>query len=325
MNIRPFDWRDISLLRNYLERGVFLDSAQILTRGSSLIPMGAFLSFMGSSTRTYTYRSEITAGSGEPLLGQLSYAAGSSYAKFTFLAPENSLEQPEVSEFSDFLAIQVGEMGGFHILADVDECSHVFELLHRAGFAIYARQRIWRLEGQSLSAGDSAAWISIRSKDTIAVRSLYCNVVPGLVQQVEPLPKKGVKGRVYYNNADILAFAEIKSGRIGTWIQPFINPDADDIEQFLVPLMQELQARRNRPLYICIRSYQSWLESALEAIGAQPGPSQAVMVRHLTVARPVNQAYSVAAINGKRVEPTAPIVQIDGNHYVEAAKVEKNS
>jgi hypothetical protein len=90
-----------------------------------------------------------------------------------------------------------------------------------------------------------------------------------------------------------------------------------------VPIVKELQAKKNRPLYVCIRSYQSWLERALEAIGAQPGQSQAVMVRHLTVARMVNQTYPVTAINGRRVEPTAPIVQMDGNHYTETANVEK--
>jgi hypothetical protein len=49
------------------------------------------------------------------------------------------------------------------------------------------------------------------------------------------------------------------------------------------------------------------------------------MVRHLTVARPVNQAYPVPAINGKRVEPTAPIVQIDGHQYVEKSDVDHRS
>jgi hypothetical protein len=323
MNIRPFDWRDISLLRKYLGRGLFLDSAQVLAHGKSMIPMGAFLSFLGGSTQTYTFKSDHHTPSTDPFLGQLSYTLGNSYARLTFLAPEDNLEQTEVSEFSDFIAFQAGKMGAFHILADVDECSNAFELLHRAGFAIYARQRIWRLDGQDRGEGGLASWLPIRSKDIIPVRSLYCNVVPGMVQQVEPLPKKDIKGSVCYSNADLLAFVEIKSGRNGIWIQPFMSPDADDIEGYLAPLVKELQTRRNRPVFICVRSYQSWLETALEAIGAYAGPSQAVMVRHLTVARPVSQKFPVTAINGKRVEPTTSIVQLDGNHYAETANVEK--
>jgi hypothetical protein len=325
MNIHPFGWRDLTLLHGYLDRGLFLDSAQVLTHGRSLVSMGALLSFIGPSTRMYTYRTESNSKPEIPLLGQISYAMGSSYARFTFLAPEDSLEQSEVSAFSEFMAVEAGRLGAFHILADVDECSQAYEMLHRAGFAIYARQRIWRLDNQPAGDGDSADWVSCRSKDMIAVRSLYCNLVPGLVQQVEPLPKKDLKGSVHYKDGEMLAFVESRYGRNGVWLQPFIHPDAGDIERYLVPLLQGLPTRGNRPLYICIRSYQSWLESAIEAMGAQPGPSQAVMVRHLTVARPVSQSFTVTAINGKRVEPTAPVVQIDGNHYVETADAERHS
>lgn len=324
MNIRPFSWRDLSLLNRYLDRGIFLDSAQVLTHGKSMVPMGAFLSFMGPTTRMYTYRSDNAIKQGDPLLGQLSYATGSSYARLTFLAPEDTLAQPEISALSDHMASEAGKLGAFHILADVDECSQAFEMLHKASFAIYARQRIWRMDGEPTGDVDSTDWISCRSKDVIAVRSLYCNVVPGLVQQVEPLAKKELKGSVLYKAGEVLAFVESRYGRNGVWVQPFIHPDAGDIERFLVPLLQALLGKGKRPLYICIRSYQSWLESAIEAIGAQPGASQAVMVRHLTVARPVSQAYPVPAINGTRVEPTAPIVQIDGNHFVETAEAERH-
>lgn len=325
MNIRPLGWRDLTLLYGYLDRGIFLDSAQVLTHGRSMVPMGVFLSFMGPSARMYTYRTESISTPGVPLLGQLSYTMGASFARLTFLAPEDTLEQPEISALSDFVASKAGKLGAFHILADVDECSQAFEMLHKAGFAIYARQRIWRLDGQPAGDGESADWVSCRSKDVIAARSLYCNVVPGLVQQIEPLPKKEIRGRVYYKDGEMLAFVETKYGRNGVWLQPFIHPDAGDINRYFINLLQGLPGRGNRPLYICIRSYQSWLESSIVEMGAQPGPSQAVMVRHLTVAVPANQAYPVPAINGKRVEPTAPIVQIDANHYVETAKAERHS
>jgi len=323
MNIRPFGWRDLTLLRNYLDYGLFLDSAQVLTQGKSLVSMGALLSFLAPSARMYTYRSDRSSKPDIPLIGQISYATGASFARLTFLAPEAALEQADVSAFSDFIASEAGKLGAFHILADVNECSQAFEMLHRAGFAIYARQRIWCLEGEALGKGDPADWIPSRSKDTIAVRSLYCNVVPGLVQQVEPLPKKELKGSVYYKDGELLAYVELKYGRNGIWLQPFIHPDAGEIERFVLPLLNGLPGRGKRPVYICVRSYQSWLESAIEAIGAQPGAAQAVLVRHLTVARQVSPVYAVPAINGKRVEPTAPIVQIDGSHYLEPAEAER--
>jgi hypothetical protein len=77
-------------------------------------------------------------------------------------------------------------------------------------------------------------------------------------------------------------------------------------------------------LYICIRSYQSWLESTFEAIGAQPGPRQAVMVRHLTLAQRVKQGYPVPAIKNTHIEPTAPIAHIEDSSSNEGPEDEPN-
>jgi len=288
-----------------------------------MVPMGALITFLAPSTRIFTYRCEKNSQAGNPLIGQVIYLMGASYARLSFLAPEDAMEQPELAALSDYLAIQMGSLGAFHILADVDESNHIFQLLHRVGFAIYARQRIWRLEGQPKGEAIPVTWRASRSRDAIGVRSLYCNVVPGLVQQVEPLPKKDLKGVVYYQNDDLRAFVELKYGRNGIWVQPFVHPDAEGFDHHLVHLLQDLPGRRERVLYICIRSYQSWLETAIEAMGAQPGPQQAVMVRHLTVSRRVTQSYPLPAINGTRAEPTAPIVRIEESRFLELPEVDK--
>ena len=323
MNIRPFGWRDLPLLNRYRSRGLFLDSTRILIHGPMMIPMGALITFLGPSTRIFTYRCENNSQDGKPLIGQVIYLIGATYARLSFLAPEDAMEQPELSALSDYLAVQMGSQGAFHILADVDESNQVFQLLHRVGFAIYARQRIWRLDGQPTGEANSVTWRASRSRDAIGVRSLYCNVVPGLVQQVEPLPKKDLKGVVYYQDGELRAFVELKYGRNGIWVQPFVHPDAEGFDRHLVHLLQDLPGRRERPLYICIRSYQSWLETAIKAMGAKPGPQQAVMVRHLTVARRVTQSYPLPAINGTRAEPTAPIVRIEETRFLELSEVEK--
>jgi hypothetical protein len=323
MNIRPFGLRDLALLRSYLNRGLFLDSTRVLIHGTALIPMGAFLSFLSPSTRMFTYRCENTAEKGTPLIGQLTFTPGASYARLSFLAPEDAMEQSDLSALADYMAMQMGEHGAFHILADVDESSQVFQLLHRAGFAIYARQRIWSLEGQPVGEEDAVTWKACRSKDNISVSSLYCYVVPGLVQQVEPLPEKNLKGVVHYQDGDLLAFVETKYGRNGIWVQPFIHPDAEGFDKTLFNLLKDLPGRGSRPIYISIRSYQSWLESAIEKMGAQPGPLQAVMVRHLALTRRVNQSYPLPAMNGTRAEPTAPIAQIDESRFLEPLEADR--
>ncbi len=325
MNIRPFGWRDLTLLHGYLDQGLFLDSTRVLIHGRSLIPVGVFVPFLGPSMRIYTYHCDNDSHTGRPLLGQITYQMGSTYARLSFLAPEDAVELPELSTLSDFLAAEMGEKGVFHILADVDETSQVFRMLHKAGFAIYARQRIWRLDGQPLGVDEPVTWRRCKSTDTIPARSLYCNVVPGLVQQIEPLPKSPMKGVVNYKNGDLLAYVELKHGRIGIWMQPFIHPDAGEFDRALVNLLKNLPGRGNRPLYLCIRSYQSWLEPAIQAMGGVPGPAQAVMVRHLAVTRPALQAHPVPAINGKHVETSVPIARMGQAQYLEPSHVDDPS
>lgn len=311
MNIRPFSWRDLPLLNRYRNHGLYLDSTHILIHGPIMIPIGAMLTFLGPSTRIFTYRCEKYSQNDKPIIGQVIYFPGSSYARLSFLAPEDAIKLNGLAALSDYLTVQMGEQGAFHILADVDESNHVFQLLHHAGFAIYARQRIWRLDNQPAGDVKAAPWRPVRSRDVIGVRSLYCNVVPGLVQQVEPLPKKDLKGVVYYKKDNLQSFVELKYGRNGIWVQPFVHPDAEDFFKHLTYLLNEFPGRRKRPLYICVRSYQSWLETAIEAMGAQPGPQQAVMVRHLAVTRRVTQTHPIPALNGTRPEPIVHIQQSD--------------
>lgn len=325
MNIRQFELRDFPLLYRYRHRGLFLDSTRALIHGPFVVHVGALITFIGPTLRIYTYRCENNSQPGKPIVGQVAYSVGSSYARLSFMAPEDALEQPELTALAEFIVAHMGHLGVFHILADVDETNPAYQLLHRAGFAIYARQRIWRLDGVPGGDTDAIPWRASRSDDTIGVRSLYCNVVPGLVQQVEPLPKKGIKGVVYYLNGELLSFVELKYGRNGIWVQPFVHPDTEGFSRHLVQLLHDLPGRRDRPLYICVRSYQSWLEAAVEEMGGQPGPQQAVMVRHLAVSRRVNQAYPLPAINGKRIEPTAPIVRVVDSHYSEAPEAEKKT
>ena len=324
MNIRPFEWRDLLLLNRYRNSGLFLDSTRVLIHGSVLIPVGALLSFLAPSTRIFTYLCEDNTHASLPLVGQVTHGVGATFARLSYLAPDSAMESPNVSVLSDYMALQIGQRGIFHLLAEVDENSLAFQSLHQAGFAIYARQRIWRLEGEPAGESEEVPWRPCRSWDTVGIRSLYSNLVPGFVQQVEPLPKEDLKGMVHCQNDEIHAFVELKYGRAGVWVQPFVHPDAEGFARHLAHLLRELPGRRARPVYICVRSYQSWLETAIEAMGAQPGQLQAVMVRHLTVTRRVTQPYTLPAINGTRTETTAPIARMEDPRFLELPDVEKH-
>jgi hypothetical protein len=306
MNIRPFDWRDLPLLHRYRQRGLFLDSARAFTRGTVLIPAGALLAYFAPATGIFTYLSESEGEAHQPLVGQVFHASGSPFAQLTFLAPEAALQSAALPALFDYIAVEMGQRGAFYVLAEVDENSQAFLALHLSGFAVYARQRIWRLAGEPQGQAEPT-WRVCTPKDTLGVRVLYAGLVPGLVQQVEPLPRERLKGMVFTLRGEIRGYVELRYGRFGIWAQPFVHPDAPDVAGRLVHLLQALPNRRGRMVYLCVRSYQSWLESAIECIGAQPGQSQAVMVRHLAVARKATQPYAIPARNGARAEPVARI------------------
>jgi hypothetical protein len=75
-------------------------------------------------------------------------------------------------------------------------------------------------------------------------------------------------------------------------------------------LLSKVPNRRSRPVYICVRSYQSWLETAIEDLGAEAGPRQAVMVKQLVSQQKALRAFAMPALEGGQPEITAPVARL---------------
>lgn len=328
MKVRPFDWRDFPTLHRYRNHCLFLDNVRVLTQGPRLVPVGALFSYFALTTGIFTYQSQEDNSSHTVLIGQVIHASGSPSAHLSFLTPEAALDSPALPALLERLTKEVGHRGAYHMLADVEEDDPVFELLRNAGFAIFARQRIWKLNGKQLirnalpddppkESSDQEAvltpWKTGTSRDLIGVRSLYCNLVPGLIQQIEPSPIGRPQGLVYREGSDVMAYIEMKSGPHGIWMQPFIHPDMDNVPGRLVNLLQNLVFRRSRPVYLCVRSYQSWLESAVEDLGADAGPCQVVMVKRLALPLKAARRYALPALERGQPEISAPVTQSKSN------------
>jgi hypothetical protein len=310
MTIRPFDWRDLRILYRYRQHGIFLDSALALTRGSMLVPLGALLSYFAPATGIFTYLCEQSDHREAPLLGQVKHSSGSSSARLSFLAPESMLESASLPTLLDQVAYQIGMRGAFHVLAEVNDGCNAFEALRQAGFAIYARQHIWVLRGVAEGEPKQTGWCVCEEGDLSGVLMLYNDLVPGLVQQIEPPPKDRGRGLVYRQDGEVKAYVELKYGMRGIWVQPYVHPDIEGFAGRLANLVESLPNRRSRPVYVCVRSYQSWLESAVQETGAETFVRQAVMVRHLAITKKAAEAYKLPAINGTQAEPTAPFARI---------------
>ena len=306
--IRSFEIKDIPTIHRYRERGLFLDSIPTLTWGRTLVPAGAVLSPLSAAMGVFTSIHVDKADPDNPIVGQVVHAAGSPFARFTYIAPDTAVDSPVLAPLIDHLIKRVGARGAENLTAEIDEKSQTFEALRRAHFGVYSRQRIWKIETLPLNPDGQSVWHSVSLKDEYQVRRLYESIVPGLVQQVEPAPWGRLKGYVYYKKGDLLAFVSTAQGPRGVWAQPFIHPEMENIDWHLLHLLDHLQPRPNRPVYVCLRSYQSWLSISVEDLGGISSPSQAVMVRRLTAAVKKPELTPLPVID-KTTEPTTSFFQ----------------
>lgn len=296
MNIRPIELLDLAILTRYRKDALLLDSTQALTRGN---PIGAtnFLSNFNPFKHVYT---AILKENGDSLLGCVSHTDGEPFAHLVYLAPREQLEHPGFVPLLEDLSSEAGNWGAFHVVAEVDETSEAFSALRSAGFAVYARQRLWDISSIP-GNGDGAAWAHSKSTDLPAIQSLYHQIVPPLLQPVEPMPRRAV-GFICSQGAR--CHVSLAGGSEGIVLTPLIHPDAVDVGINLSALLGDLPGRGTRPVYLCVRSYQVWLEPVLEELGALAGPRQVVMVKHL--ARLIKEEQTVNAVQpaGVRVQPS---------------------
>jgi hypothetical protein len=82
-------------------------------------------------------------------------------------------------------------------------------------------------------------------------------------------------------NEGAKCYVSVAHGVYGIVLTLLIHPETTDVSAKLSSLIGSLPDRRNRPVYVCVRSYQAWIEPVLADLGAKPGGRQAVMVKHL--------------------------------------------
>jgi len=310
MSVRQFDWRDLATLRHCRKDRVFLDSVTRLTRGDNFLTSVLF-SVLAPSVNVFTCISNGNRGTLPCLVGQFSHSSGSPSSHLTFLSPSEALQTELVSPLIEYMMTISGERGAMRLFAEVDENSRAFEALRKCGFVIYHRQHIWRLKNWKEKSATNGRWRIAIDEDVIATRNLYNNLVPGLVQQIEPFSMRKLRGMVYYQDDELLGYVEQKSGPAGIWLQPFIHPDAQNLPELLVEMVQKISNQTDRPVYMCLRTTQSWLEPFIEYLGAESGARQAVLARQLMVQQKAGRAFAIPAMETGQAEISAPIAHME--------------
>lgn len=274
MPVRPLALLDLPYIYGFRDEAVGLDTARTLTRGN---PLGAagLMSYVNPSRHIY---SAIANGEEqESVLGGIIHTPDETFAKLYYLAPASQLDHPYLPDLIENLSVQAGTWGAFHVLAEVDETSDAFLSLRKSGFSVYAWQRMWDMSGVA-DAGSGLKWTRVRSVHLSAVQNLYHQIVPPLLHPVEPQPK-AIGG--WMCNEGAKCYVSVAQGMYGIVLMPLIHPEATNVSEKLSALISNLPDRRNRPVYICVRSYQAWLEPVLADLGAKAAERQAVMVKHL--------------------------------------------
>lgn len=285
MSIRSLDLLDLPTLYRYRGEAVSLDAARALTRGNPLGAIG-MLAYMNPQRHVYSAISDDKDGM---LLGGVIQNNGDTFARLLYVAPVSRLDRPDLVELIEQLSVQAGTWGAFHVLAELDETSPAFTPLRRAGFTVYAGQRMWDVSMLAPQSGDSH-WPRASSLNLPAIQNLHHQIVPPLLQPIEPAPRRA-NGFICSQGEP--CYASTTTGLNGVVVFPLIHPDATDVADKLASLIQHLPNRGGRPVYVCVRTYQAWLEHVLEDLGAQAGPQQAIMVKHMT--RLVKEGVAVPA------------------------------
>ncbi len=306
MPTRPLDLLDLPTVYRYRSAVLSLDSARALTRGNPL-SLASLLVRLDPAQRFYTAIHVADKNEHPPLLGGITQAEGETCARLSFLALSETFAEEALLALLDHLTTQAGSWGVYHLLAEVDEQSMLFPMLRKAGFVVYAWQRIWALDGIAPAKSPRYHWRKARPEDLPAIQALYRHIVPGLLQTVDPCPQQA-EGMVWSDGEDILVYVGVRRGPRGVLLYPMIHPDAGHIAEGLCDLLHVLSHRHGDGVHLCMRSYQAWLEPILHDLGALAGPRQAIMVRHL-VAPLREEAAEKAGPEQAWARPATPIIR----------------
>lgn len=246
-------------------------------------------------------------------LGQITKSPKLTTAQINFLLAPADSQQSDLIPLLEELIKEAGTWGAKQATAEMLPEAEYFSAFRQAGFSVFAKQRVYEFDSPKAVQGSlTPRWRIWTSDDIPAMRGLYQTLVPPLIQPVEPITRLEMLGLVHYDAAGTLqAFADLVYGPVGIWVNPFVHPQTSvDITALLLQLVADLPDLAGRPVYLISRSYQPWIESALETSLAGRGPEQALLVRHIAIRQRVFAGRSFKAMESGNPEPTFPVTPI---------------
>jgi hypothetical protein len=215
---------------------------------------------------------------------QLRISSNEQLAKLSFLSANSIIRNQDLSIILDDMRQCAQNFGALHLIAEVDHKQPLLESMKAWGFGVCAWQDIWKLERPIRTSDpleNKIEWCPLAEVDWWQTSQLLQSIIPPISQTTD-LPLRHRSRFWVCHHADrIIAFADIRQGPQGIWIQPTFDPEISRVPDLICELVNVMPARLSRPLYLSIRSYQSWLFRSIELMNAEYLGHQAILVKHL--------------------------------------------
>jgi len=302
---RPLFWKDLAALPRLRNHKMYLDNELRLIYNPGLFS-SSLLSILTISSGFCTAVEPIDSDQFPFLVGQIFRTTDDHSARLSYLAPGGQ-DHPGFSAVLAQLTTMAGEGGALQILAEVDQNSLEESLLVRAGFRPYAEQQIWKLPRKFFNRTSKKRWIPIALSDADQVISIYQRLVPSQIQRVEIPPSRNtIQGLMCSKEGKIVGVALTRFGPRGLIVDLAIEPDLNELDDYLGELFFHMLYRNSGDVYLRIRSYQQKVASILERAEASPGREQKAVVKRLSVHYNAKQTFRVQGFENQP-DITTPI------------------
>ncbi len=306
---------DIPLVSRLGDKAAVLDNEIGFTKDANG-PSGMIISTMLMPQR----HTLVARSSKRQVVGQFRLKPDDTNAQIIYIAPHLQADFDDTvwMHLLDAMAREAGKHGAHALIAEVEELDSLFETMRNCGFAVYARQQVWRRPpGEYLPDEDAGQELTIREMletDVPGVDMLIAHVIPALMQQIAT-PSSEHDGWVYHKEDRIVAYVAAAEGKNGIYLTPYFRPEhMNEVGTVLAHVIRRLDKGDKLPIYVCIRRYQDWMADSLETLAFEPGPRQAVMVKHITAGIRQTTFKTVpngmAALAGSGKPPTNRLTQV---------------
>jgi hypothetical protein len=219
-------------------------------------------------------------------------------ADLVYIAPALERAPEAAAAWNALLAgacIALGQQGVERVYATLPETGPEVEAFQQAGFVLYTREELYRLDpGVQPDLVDEAVPLLARSPEhQWALERLYSELVPWLVQQAEGgagfngygglvRPQAGME-HVLVQGSDVIGLVQLRPVGNAYHMAIVLHPRAYHWARAVVACsLSRLQHGPPRPVYCAVRHYQGGLRTPLEENGFRWVGTRALLVRHTT-------------------------------------------